>query len=88
MHVELFTKDSCSYCTRAKQHLTALRIPFSENRLGIEVSREMIVEQFPTARTFPIVVVDGFYIGGFTELVSHLKEETSETRIVLNEGNS
>ena len=53
--------------------------------LGVDFSREQVMEKFPTARTFPIVVVDGFYIGGYNQLEMRLNEEFKDTRRLLNE---
>jgi glutaredoxin 3 len=36
--------------------------------LDEDFTREELFEKFPTARTFPQIVVDGESIGGFTEL--------------------
>ena len=35
--------------------------------LDEDFSREQLFEVFPTARTFPQIIVDGDKIGGFTE---------------------
>ena len=36
-------------------------------KLGVDFSREELLEQFPAARSFPIVIIDGVNVGGFTE---------------------
>ena len=35
--------------------------------LDEDFTREQLFETFPTARTFPQIIVDGEKIGGFTE---------------------
>jgi glutaredoxin len=35
--------------------------------------------------SFPVIVVDGFYIGGYTQLESMLNEQTKSTQQLLNE---
>ena len=40
--------------------------------LDVDYTREDFVEKFPEARTFPQITKDGIYIGGFTELDTHL----------------
>jgi len=84
VNIELYTKDNCIYCQESKIFLTTKNIPFSEKKLGVDFTREMILEQFPTARTFPIVVVDGFNIGGYTNLREHVEKSSTNTRL-LNE---
>lgn len=76
MHVVIYTKDKCNYCVSAKTFLKSKNIPFTEMALGLDFTRETLLEMFPTAKTFPVVVVDGFNIGGFSELVSTINEQT------------
>jgi glutaredoxin len=40
--------------------------------IDIDYTREELIENFPNARTFPQITMDGAYIGGFTELDAHL----------------
>jgi len=42
--------------------------------LDQDFTREEVLEQFPGARTFPQIKVDGKAIGGFQELQNYLKE--------------
>jgi len=85
MHYQIYTKDDCSYCHMAKQALTTLGIGFSEQKLHRDFTRDQILEKFPNARTFPIIVVDGFAIGGYNELKEHLAAQTGSSKILLNE---
>lgn len=84
--VELYTKDNCTYCVQAKQVLRDRQIQFVEYKLNEDFTREIILEMFPEAKTFPVVVVDGFRIGGFTELRQMLNEEMKSTTKFLAEG--
>lgn len=84
-HVEVYTKDSCPYCNKAKQLLNQMSIPFSEQKLNVHFTREILLERYPNAKTFPVVVVDGFHIGGYTQLVEKVNSQTSSSAILLNE---
>lgn len=86
MNVTLYTKSKCNFCTNAKMLLSSKGISYHELKLDEDFSRENIKELFPSAKTFPIVVVDGFNIGGFSELKEYLTEETKDNRKLLNEG--
>jgi glutaredoxin len=68
----------------AKVALMDKVIPYSEQKLGRDFSREQILEKFPEAKSFPIIVLDGFYIGGYTELREHL-DSKNDSQILLNE---
>jgi glutaredoxin 3 len=77
MDVVIYTKENCSYCTSAKTFLKNKNISFKELALNVDFTRETLLETFPTARTFPVVVIDGFNIGGFSELVTTINEQTA-----------
>ena len=83
--IEIYSKDNCVHCVSAKSLLTTRNKQFTEHKLGVDYTREQILEMFPNARSFPIIVVDGFNIGGFTELNKILTEESEDTRKLLNE---
>ena len=85
MQVEIYTKDDCPYCQMAKVELARRSIAFSEQKLNKDFSREHILEKFPTAKTFPIIVLDGFYIGGYTQLREYLEEQAKTDQTLLNE---
>ena len=85
MNVEIWSRVNCPYCTSAKEILRDFNIPFTEKVLDRDFTREFLLETYPTARTFPVVVVDGFYIGGYNQLSQKLNEEKSSTQRLLNE---
>ena len=68
MIIEIYGKNPCPFCDRAKQLLDKEGHEYTYKLLGKDFNREQMMEKFPTARTFPQVVVDGESIGGFTEL--------------------
>jgi glutaredoxin len=84
MIVEVYTKPDCSYCQLAKVLLADKNISFTEMVLNRDFSREYILEKFPSAKAFPVVVVDGYFIGGYSQLKEHI-ENTSTSAILLNE---
>ena len=85
MNVILYTKDACSYCTNAKLLLTSKGISFKEMKLGEDFTRETLKEMFPNARTYPVVVVDGFNIGGYDQLKEQLNNQLKESKKFLTE---
>ena len=56
-HVEIYSKDNCPYCNRAKQLLNTMNIPFNEQKLDRDFTREILLERFPNAKTYPVVAV-------------------------------
>jgi hypothetical protein len=63
-------------------------IPYNERRLDVHFSREQLLELYPTARTYPVVVVDGWYVGGSDELAIQLENHVAHRQSgeILNEG--
>lgn len=86
MLVELYSKDNCDSCTKAKNQLIQAQIPFVEKKLGFDFTREHLLEMYPTAKSFPVVVVDGWYIGGQTQLSEHITNYISQKKTFLTEG--
>lgn len=85
MNVTLYTKQDCFYCSQAKVLLASKNISFTELKLNDDFTRENLLEMYPSAQTFPVVVVDGFNIGGFTQLQTMINEQTTTTAKLLNE---
>jgi len=66
--IEIYGKDNCPYCDKAKALCEREDMEYTYKQLGIDFEREELMETFPGARTFPQIIVDGNKIGGFTEL--------------------
>lgn len=73
--IKIFGKPNCIYCTTAKNLLNAKGIPYEYTELTtIEEQREAIEQISPDTRTFPMVIVDGEFIGGSTQLKVFLND--------------
>jgi len=75
MNIEIFGKDQCPFCVEAvalaKQIEGASHV---YRKLGNDFTREELFEQFPTARTFPQIKIDGKAIGGFVDFKEYIKD--------------
>ena len=67
MVVVIYSKDNCVYCEKAVSLATLKEYDLEVKKLGVDFEMEDLMEKFPTARTFPQIVVDGDNIGGYTE---------------------
>lgn len=85
MAIEVYSKNNCSFCEQAKQILRTHGKDYVEYKLDEDFTREILLSKFPEAKTFPVIVVDGFNIGGFEQLKRHLTEETSNSKKILLE---
>ena len=70
MKVEIYSKPACPFCVQAKILAEQKGYEYIYKMLDEDFTREELMEKFPTARTFPQIVVDGTSIGGFTEFKS------------------
>jgi len=85
--IEIYSKENCVYCDRAKNLMRDLQIPFVEHKLNVDFTREFLLEKYSEAKSFPVIVIDGFFIGGYTQLAEQLNEQANSTKKLLNEGN-
>ena len=73
VEVEIYSKDNCVFCDKAIK--LAQQFQYGEcglqeitvKTLGVDFEMEDMMRIFPTARTFPQIVVDGKNIGGYTD---------------------
>jgi glutaredoxin len=73
--IVIYTKPDCSYCVDAKSVLKNNNIPFEEKTLNLDFTREYLLEEYPSAKTFPVIVINEKYIGGYTELVNYMNAD-------------
>lgn len=82
----MYSRDGCSYCTMAAALLQQKGIEFLEHKLDVNFTKEFLQEKYPTAKTFPVIVIDGYHIGGYIELREHLYNNNQNTnQQLLNE---
>ena len=69
MKVEIYTKDNCVWCTRAKNLMNDFNISYLEYDLSDEDERkEFYKEVGENVSTVPQVYINGNRIGGYKEL--------------------
>ena len=76
----IYSKPNCSFCLQAKQLLEMEQLPFEYKNLGTHYSLDELMTLSPDAKSFPqIFVVDENgnkdLVGGYAELVEHLKQQ-------------
>lgn len=73
MKVDIYTKDNCVYCLLAKELLSSKQLKYNEIKMNIDMTRDEIVEQFQNSFenqkvTFPIILIDNKFVGGYNNL--------------------
>ena len=73
--IKVYTTRVCTYCQAAKRLLDRLGLPYEEIGLDDKPDvRQKISEENGHYRTVPMIVIDGKFVGGFTELQSLFKQ--------------
>ena len=67
MVVIIYSKDNCVFCEKASSLATMKGLSVKVKELGVDFEMEDMMKIFPTARTFPQIIVNDKSIGGYTE---------------------
>ena len=86
MYVEIYTRPGCGFCDKAKNLMNNKGIAYQEYKLDVDFTRAILSEKYSTAKTYPVMVVDGFYIGGFNEFETIVEQSLRDTKRYLREG--
>ena len=69
MKVEIYTKDFCIWCDRAKDLLNSHSIDFNEINISDDDTRTKFYENIGNnVKTVPQIFIDGERIGGYQDL--------------------
>ena len=71
MAVEIYTKDSCMFCQKAKALFNENEIPYLEHDVSTVDAFKAMQEKIKGAKTVPQIIIDGHLIGGFDVLDAH-----------------
>jgi len=67
--VEIYTRDYCGYCTRAKSLLASKNVAFVEHRAGDDPDkRREMIQRSHGGSTYPQVFINGRHVGGSDDL--------------------
>lgn len=73
MKVEIYTKNNCIWCDRAKLLLDSKDIEFKEIDLSDDQTREKFYNSIgENVKTVPQIYIDDLRIGGYQDLVAWL----------------
>ena len=67
--VEIYSKDYCPYCDKAKALFEQLGVAWQEKRVDLQPEfREELLQRVPSARTMPQIFIHGQHVGGCDDL--------------------
>ena len=70
-HVEIYTKDYCGYCSRAKALLRDKGVAFEEYDITMGgPQRAEMIERSNGGMTVPQIFIDGQHVGGSDDLAA------------------
>lgn len=71
--IEVFTSSTCPYCTKAKKLLQMLNLEYTENNVDDDfdgMCEELSTTYGKQIQTVPQIIINGHYVGGYTDLES------------------
>ena len=72
--IEIWGKPACPYCEKAKRLCESRNLKYVYKQLDVDFTRDEIFEEFPEAKTFPQIKINGTRIGGYDKLGTYLEE--------------
>lgn len=72
MKAVVWSKLNCPHCVEAIAILKHKGYEVEERKVGVNFTKEQLLESVPTARSVPQIIIDGVYIGGCDNLKKHL----------------
>jgi len=67
-NVEIYTKDYCPFCKRAKQLLSNKNVSFQNYEISFDQEKATEMQERSGRRTVPQIFIDGRHIGGSDDL--------------------
>lgn len=77
MEIEIYTSKGCVWCNRVKELMTRANQEYVEyvwqNFSGDE--QQELMKQYPEMSSFPVVIIDGEYVGGLVPVAKLFLEK-------------
>ena len=78
MKVEIYSKDNCVFCTKAKIKLEKQNPKIL--MLNEDYTMDVFFDKFHNAKTFPQIVINDTHVGGYRELKIWLEQNTFDEK--------
>ena len=71
--VVLITRDECIFCDEAKAELLSAGITYQEKKIGLDITREEVLNTYPSFKYLPIIIIDeNLVLSGFDALKDYM----------------
>jgi glutaredoxin 3 len=74
MDIEIYSKESCSFCTKAKDLLKIKKLPYTEKNVSDPEVKEELLRRVFGVKTVPQIFINGKHIGGYSDLVMYIDQ--------------
>jgi len=76
MTFTVYSKNGCPYCTKIEQVMRLAELKHVVYKLDTDFSRQEFYQKFGQGSTFPQVTLDEKNLGGCTDTIKYLKEQS------------
>ncbi len=84
-NIEIYTSSLCPYCVKAKKLLQTLKLEYNEHNVDDDFDKmceELSSKYNKTVQTVPQIIINGNYVGGYTDLEALYK--SGKLKEILN----
>ena len=84
-NIEIYTSTSCPFCIKAKKLLQTLKLEYLEHNVDKKKKKmceELSSKYNKTVQTVPQIIINGNYVGGYTDLEALYK--SGKLKEILN----
>ena len=71
--ITMYSKENCVWCDRARELMTTKEEPFTEVKIGRDITREEFMEQFPNVRSVPYFTIGEVVFPSFDALKEYIE---------------
>lgn len=75
MDIVVWSKESCSYCVKAKALLEHKGLVYEERKIGDGWDVSDLLAEVPSAKSVPQIFINEELVGGFTQLAEYLERQ-------------
>lgn len=72
--IYIWGKPACPSCAQAKALCERNNFQFEYLELGKDFDRDAVLAEFPEAKTFPQIIVNGLKVGGYEQFTKYIEE--------------
>lgn len=70
----VYGKPNCVWCTAAKELLKQHNLEYFYFEIGVNLTREEFIKEFPDVKSVPLIFEGATRIGGYNELAAYLPQ--------------